>query len=132
MADTRPALVGLLAPMPSEMSPLAKELSLLRDDDARFYRGKVGAIELIGARTGIGTKRARDATARVLDAAPVEHVVVVGIAGGMGETKVGDVLCPEVVALKDTRAEFRASPLGDVAPSGRLVTHDDFDMGPDE
>ena len=133
MADTRrPALVGLLAPMPSEMSPLAKELSLSREDDARVYRGKAGAIGLIGARTGIGTKRARDATARLLDTAPVEHVIVVGIAGGMGASKVGDVLFPEVVALKDTRAEFRASPIGDIALSGRLVTHDDFDLGPDE
>jgi nucleoside phosphorylase len=132
MPDARPALVGLLAPMPSEMSPLARALSLSRAEGTRVYRGEAGAVELIGARTGIGTKRARDATARLLDAAPIEHILIVGIAGGMGTSKVGDVLFPEVVTLKDTRAEFRATPFGNISPRGRLVTHDDFDLGPDE
>ena len=118
--------------MPSEMSPLAKELDLTRVDDARVYRGKVGSTELVGARTGIGTQRARDATARLLDTAPIEHLIVVGIAGGMGPSKVGDVMYPEVVMLKDTRTEYRSTPIGGIVPSGRLVSHDDFDMGPEE
>jgi adenosylhomocysteine nucleosidase len=58
--------------------------------------------------------------------------MVVGIAGGMGPSKVGDVLYPEVVVDKDSGSEFRAHALAGMQPHGRLVTHDDFDMQPDE
>jgi adenosylhomocysteine nucleosidase len=122
----------LLAPMPSEMQPLAKVLRLEKSDNQPPYRGVIGVTKLVGARTGIGTKRAADATERLLDAAAVEHVMVVGIAGGMGTSQVGDVLYPEIVVDKDTGNEYRAHPLTGVQLSGRLVTHDDFDMQPDE
>ena len=79
-----------------------------------------------------GTKLAREATERLLDANDLDHVVVVGIAGGMGTAKVGDVLYPEVVVDKDSGTRYTSSPLGDVVTSGMLVTHDDFDMQPDE
>ena len=58
--------------------------------------------------------------------------MVVGIAGGMGSSKVGDLIFPEVVVDKASGAEYRPSPLGEVASYGRLVTHDDFDMQPAE
>jgi adenosylhomocysteine nucleosidase len=126
----RPTRVGLLAPMPSEFQPLVKALSLQRT--AEGYSGAAGAIELVAAKTGIGTRLAAAATERLLDAASVDHVMVVGIAGGMGSSKVGDVVFPEVVVDKASGTEYRPSPLGDVQSSGRLVTHDDFDMQPAE
>src|SRR5258707_11249560 len=137
MADVHRVRVGLLAPMPSEMKPLAKALSLQPDGAKDVYRGSIAGTELIATKTGIGTQRATDATERLLDLADVEHipfdhVMVCGIAGGMGPSKVGDVLFPEIVVDKVTRTEYRSAPLGGVVPSGKLVTHDDFDMGPDE
>ena len=129
---SRPGLVGLLAPMPSEMQPLAKALALKKSDAQPPYRGAIGDTKLVGARTGIGTKLAADATEKLLDAAAVEHVMVVGIAGGMGASQVGDVLFPEVVFDKHSGTEYRAHALPGVQLRGRLVTHDDFDMQPDE
>jgi nucleoside phosphorylase len=129
-ADRRPARVGLLAPMPSEFQPLVKALSLRRT--ASGFTGAAGSIELVAAKTGIGTRLAALATERLLDAAPVDHVMVVGIAGGMGPSKVGDLVFPEVVVDKESGTEYRPSHLGDVQSSGRLVTHDDFDMQPAE
>ena len=126
----RPARVGLLAPMPSELQPLVKVLALQRT--GAHYSGTAGVIELVAAKTGIGTRLAAEATERLLDAAAVDHVMVVGIAGGMGPSRVGDLVFPEVVVDKASGAEYRPSPLGPVRSSGRLVTHDDFDMGPDE
>jgi adenosylhomocysteine nucleosidase len=126
----RPARVGLLAPMPSEFQPLAKALALLRDD--RGWTGAAGPIGLVAAKTGIGTRLAAAAAERMLDAGGVDHVMVVGIAGGMGASKVGDVIYPEVVVDKSSGTEYRPSPLGRVESSGRLVTHDDFDMQPAE
>ncbi|MDP9332572.1 MAG: hypothetical protein M3Q30_04570 [Actinomycetota bacterium] len=127
----RPTRVGLLAPMPSEFQPLVKALSLQRT--ASGYSGAAGPIELVAAKTGIGTRRAAEATERMLESVHhVDHVMVVGIAGGMGRSKVGDVIFPEVVVDKASGTEYRPSPLGDVQSSGRLVTHDDFDMQPAE
>jgi nucleoside phosphorylase len=128
--ETRPQRVGLLAPMPSEFAPLVKALSLQRTESG--YTGTAGSIELVAAKTGIGTRLAARATEKLLDASPIDHVMVVGIAGGMGSSKVGDLIYPEVVVDKDSGTEYRPSPLGEVPSHGRLVTHDDFDMQPSE
>jgi adenosylhomocysteine nucleosidase len=122
----RPGRVGLLAPMPSEFRPLAKALSLQRGDAG--WAGTAGTIQLIAAKTGMGTRLAAEATARLLDRGPLDHVMVVGIAGGMGTSRVGDLVFPEVVVDKDSGTEYRPAPLGAVESRGRLVTHDDFDM----
>jgi adenosylhomocysteine nucleosidase len=126
----RPLRVGLLAPMPSEFGPLVKALALHRGESG--FTGTAGPIELVAAKTGIGTRRAAAATERLLDTAAVDHVMVVGIAGGMGSSKVGDVIFPEVVVDKTTGAQYHPSPLHPVESHGRLVTHDDFDMQPAE
>jgi adenosylhomocysteine nucleosidase len=132
MVSERNALVGLLAPMPSEMKPLAKACALQPDPRKEWYRGGVGAVKLVATKTGMGTKHSREATERLLETNDVQHVIVCGIAGGMGASRVGDVLYPEIVVDKATRTEYKAAPLPNSTPSGRLVTHDDFDMGPDE
>jgi nucleoside phosphorylase len=116
--------------MPSEFTPLVKAFALRRDGSG--YRGASGTIELVAGKTGIGTKLAAQATERMLDAHDVDHVMVVGIAGGMGQSRVGNVVYPEVVVDKATGAEYRPSPLVAVPSHGRLVTHDDFDMSDDE
>jgi adenosylhomocysteine nucleosidase len=126
-----PRIVGLLAPMPSEMKPLARTLQLTRNGDDPFSHGRSGAIDLVAARTGIGMQRARDATRRLLDGAKPDHVMVVGIAGGMGVTKVGDVFVPEVVVDRAAGKAYRSAPFGGRQPHGRIVSHDDFDMGSD-
>jgi nucleoside phosphorylase len=131
MAD-RPFRVGVLTPMPSEQRPVVKAMSLQRGEQQHLYRGKVGGAEVVSGRTGMGTSLAREGTARLLDTVEVDHVIVVGIAGGMGPSKVGDVLYPEVVVNKQTGGEYKPTAIGDVTPRGKLMTHDDFDMGPDD
>jgi adenosylhomocysteine nucleosidase len=134
MSAPLPGRVGLIAPMPSELRPLIKALSLQRvkPDDKSLYVGVAGATELVATTSGMGTKLATEATERLLDTTPVDHVLVVGIAGGMGTAKVGDLITPIVVVDKDSGREFAPDYLDDVAPAGKLVTHDDFDMGPAE
>jgi adenosylhomocysteine nucleosidase len=131
MSDAdRPTRVGLLAPMPSEFGPLVTALALRRAESG--FTGTAGGIQLVAGKTGIGTRLAAEATERMLDSAEVDHVMVVGIAGGMGPSKVGDIIYPEVVVDKASGAEYRPTPLSDVPSHGRLVTHDDFDMQPAE
>jgi adenosylhomocysteine nucleosidase len=129
-ADVRRRRVGLLAPMPSEFTPLVKACALERTESG--WGATAGSIELVAGKTGIGTRLAAAATERLLDSAPIDHVMVVGIAGGMGSSKVGDLVFPEVVVDKASGSEYRPTPLREVAAHGRLVTHDDFDMQPDE
>jgi len=123
-------LAGVLAPMPSELRPLVRALSLTRD--GAFFTGELPGARVVAAPTGIGTKLATEAAGRLLDAHAVDHVVVCGIAGGLGASRVGDVLVPEVVIDKASGDEFRAAPLAGFAAAGRLVTHDEFAMGADE
>jgi adenosylhomocysteine nucleosidase len=135
MSTPWPARVGLIAPMPSELRPLVKALALRRvkPDDTSMYVGFAGETELVATTSGMGTQLAAEATNRLLDTTPVDHVIVVGIAGGMGTSKVGDLIEPTVVVDKASGAEYAPHYLDDaVAPAGKLVTHDDFDMKPDE
>jgi nucleoside phosphorylase len=130
--DDRPSRVGLLAPMPSEHGPLVRRLELRRDpsDPSGLHRGAHATITLVADRTGIGTAGARRATARMLDTEGVEHVMVVGIAGGIGATRVGDLVVPEAVVDHATGREFRASPLGGHPVGGTIVTSDEFLVDP--
>src|SRR5262249_8999770 len=89
---------------------------------------------VIASKTGIGMKLAAAATERMLDAADVDLVLVVGIAGGVGSrVHVQDLIIPEVVVDGASGTEYRPAPLTGVPePHGRLVSSDDFLVEPDE
>lgn len=115
--------IGILAPMPSELAPVVKAMGLTRGDDG-MHVGRVGTVEVVAMRTGMGLALATAATTRLLDHTEVDHVVVVGIAGGLGSTRVGELVCPEVVIDRATAAEFVPAPLGGAA--GKISSSDDF------
>jgi adenosylhomocysteine nucleosidase len=126
--------IGLLAPMPSERAPLVKTLGLERAEvgGERAHAGRVGAVEAVVMMTGIGTELARQATARMLRVADVDHVMVVGVCGGVDPALgIGDVLLPAVVVDHVSGREFTPSHLGPTAPAGRLVTTDELLVGAD-
>src|SRR4029079_278556 len=86
--------VGVLTPMPSELAPVVKAMKLTRSDtaDPKVHVGTVGAVGVVAMKTGMGLDLATQATGALLDNFAVDHVLVVGIAGGIGETRVGEVL----------------------------------------
>lgn len=118
--------------MPSEHAPLVRRLGLSRapDDPTGLHRGTHAGVTVVVDRTGIGTDGARRTTRRLLDTEPVEHVMVVGIAGGIGATRVGDLVVPEVVVDHATGREYRASPLGAHPAAGTIVTSDELLVDP--
>ena len=77
---------GILAPMPSELRPVVKAFGLTkgRSGDLEGHVGTTGGAEVVATTTGIGIALATEAVGRMLDRAEVDHVVVVGIAGGIG------------------------------------------------
>jgi nucleoside phosphorylase len=90
-----------------------------------LLRGALGRLEVLAMVTGIGTRAAGRAARQLLAAAAVDHVLVVGIAGGIGPgVAVGDLVVPERVVDLATGAEYRPAPLGPALPRGTLVTSD--------
>jgi adenosylhomocysteine nucleosidase len=129
-----PLRLAILAPMPSELAPLVRLLGLARSDDPKRERwhGSVGEVDVVAARTGIGMRRARLATERLLDETSPDHLFIVGIAGGIGPTtRVGTVIHPERVRNLETGEEFRPTRPETTRGEGVLVSSDRF-LDPDE
>ncbi|MBI1813869.1 MAG: hypothetical protein HYR72_02700 [Deltaproteobacteria bacterium] len=126
---TPPAVqrVAILAPMRPELRPLLRSLSLRRSQsgDFAFFSGTIGRVEIVATITGIGIRAAVRTTERVLDFIPIDHLVVVGIAGGIGPSvDIGDLVVPELVIDVSTGTEHRPALLGDTVPRGTLLTSD--------
>jgi adenosylhomocysteine nucleosidase len=121
--------VGVLAPMKTEFRPLVRPMALARPDgdNGPYHFGAVGEVEIVATMTGIGTQGAIDVTERLLDDHTLDHVIVVGVAGGLGpELEVGDMVVPELVVDRPNDRTYRATPLGGVVPAGTIVTSDEF------
>jgi adenosylhomocysteine nucleosidase len=130
--------IGMLAPMPSELRPLVKKLGLRPSRaplGARVHEGRSGSASVVAATTGMGTAGAAEATRLMLDAGDVDHVIVVGIAGGIDDRlAIGDVIRPGVVIDGASGAEYRPQPLGqqpDPPGEGALHTSDEFIVDPE-
>src|SRR5437899_2750273 len=122
---SRPRRVAMLAPMPSELRPIVRKVPLHRSQlgELAVHTGTIGATEVVATRTGMGMPSATRAAEAILDAGPVDHVLIVGIAGGVAPgLEIGQVLVPDVVVDGHTRAEYRPSPFGGVTAAGRLET----------
>jgi adenosylhomocysteine nucleosidase len=118
--------------MPSELAPLKRRLDLQGEgDDPRIWVGRSGEVAVIATTTGMGTANAARATMRLLDAQDVDHVMVVGIAGGVGSTEVGAVIRPALVVDHASGAEYRPTYPDGTDGKGTLFTSDDFIVVPE-
>lgn len=125
----RPVRIGFLAPMDHELVPLVRMLSLEPVEGApdKRHTAVVDGVEFFATTTGIGMAAATGATERMLDDLAVDHVIVVGIAGGVAaDADIGDLIVPAVVVDGPSGREHSPTPIGDRVPAGRLVTSDDL------
>jgi adenosylhomocysteine nucleosidase len=124
--------VGVLTPMPSELAPVVKTMGLTRADahGPPVHVGRVGVVDVVATRTGMGLTLAADATNALLDHHELDHVLVVGIAGGIGDTRVGEVLRPAVAVDRSTGTPYEATPLVGVL-AGVVSSSDEFLVDPD-
>jgi H+/Cl- antiporter ClcA/nucleoside phosphorylase len=126
--------VAFLAPMPSELRPLVRAASLRLDRSGppRVYRGRVGDALVVATTTGIGTRLAAEAAERMLDFEPVDHLIVVGIAGAVGPSLgIGDLVVPELVIDGESDKTYAPIPLRGLPARGLLRTSDDFVADPE-
>lgn len=127
--------IALLAPMRQELAPLRRRLGLRRDasGERTLHRGVAGRAEVVALLTGIGTKAAAEAAAWLLARVPVDHLIVVGIAGGVDpEQPIGARIAPALVVDAATGRTYRPAPLGAETPRGTLLTSDRLVTDPAE
>jgi adenosylhomocysteine nucleosidase len=120
-----PRRVALLAPMRHEQRPLVRRLALRRAPGAekRFVGVSPAGLEILATTTGIGPLLAARTAERVLESGPFDHVLVIGIAGGIGSSvALGDLIVPELVVDLASGSEHRPARLGDVPSRGTLAT----------
>lgn len=125
--------IAILAPMRQELAPVVSAFSLQKATvgSTVMHTGRIGDTEIVATTTEIGTAGAKTAAALVLDEAGADHVMVVGIAGGVGPTvKIGDLIFPSVVIDKSTGTEYQPTHLGRPDARGTIVTSDDFLIDP--
>jgi adenosylhomocysteine nucleosidase len=127
--------VAVLAPMVSELRPVVKVFSLQREEigGVNVHTGTLGDVEIVAVKIGMGTRAAAAATERLLDATTVDHVLVVGIAGGVVPgVEIGDMIYPRRVVDHASGAEYFPSGLAPGEASGTLLTSDEFIVDPGE
>jgi len=111
--------------MQPELRPLAKAVPLERRHvgDRVVHAGRVGDDEIVATITTMGTEAATATAEFVVRELDVDHVALIGIAGGLGaDVQIGDLLVPEVVVDYDTGQETHPTPLVGAVAKGRLMT----------
>ena len=125
--------VVVLTAMPVELRPVVRALSLQRApaSGAAAYRGRVATTEVVAAATGIGTALATATTERML-ADGADHVLMVGIAGGIDPAlAIGDVVTPTDALSGVTGGRYPAHGVGTDRLRGTVHTSDELVIDPE-
>lgn len=126
--------LAFICAMPMELQPLTRKLSLHKTQigGVAVHAGSLGFQELVAIVTGMGPKLAAEHTSRLLDAVPVDRVIVVGITGAVENvTPIGTLVLPELVVNGATGVEYRPTPLGQGVHRGKMWTTDRLITDPD-
>jgi adenosylhomocysteine nucleosidase len=113
--------------MKPELKAIVKSFSLepTPDDPVFSHAGTAGSWGVAALVTGMGPSLAREATRKALAAGTFEHVMVIGIAGGLDPAlPVGSLMVPSRVQLYPDGPEYRAHPLAPRQAEGALMTTD--------
>jgi adenosylhomocysteine nucleosidase len=119
--------VAVLAPMQPELKAIVKSFGLpAASGDAVFsHSGTVGAWWVGVLVTGMGPTLASEATRRALSTGSIDHVMVIGIAGGLDPAlPIGSLIVPERVQLYPDGPVLHAHPIPPRQAAGSLMTTD--------
>jgi adenosylhomocysteine nucleosidase len=134
--DPKPSRrIAILAPMRNELQPLLAPLRLESSGglEPGLLQGSIGRVEVVAALAGIGMTAAAQCTTRMLEAVSPDHLVVVGIAGGIGSSvAVGDLIVPDLVMDLASGEKLCPAPLGGLPRHGALASCDALLEGPEE
>jgi nucleoside phosphorylase len=117
----------VLTPMRSELKAVVRAgaLHLTQNDPMFSHAGTAGTWAVLAGRIGMGPAVARRATERILARGHFDHIMVVGIAGGLDpKFPVGSVMVPNEVCLHPDGTLYRTHPLPSRTAEGGLMTTD--------
>lgn len=127
-------MLAVLAAMSTELRPLVRALSLRPGEvgGVPVRTGTAGTTPVVTAVVGVGPAAARRTTERLLDATPIDRVLVVGVSGGIDpDLTVGAVLAPDVVVDRSSGEEHRPTHPASSGRPGTLVTCETLATGAD-
>jgi adenosylhomocysteine nucleosidase len=119
--------VAVLAPMQPELKAIVKSFGLqaTRMDPVFSHSGTAGEWWVGALVTGMGPALAREATRRALSAGAIDHVMVIGIAGGLDPgLPVGSLMVPARVQLYPDGPVHSTHPVAPRRGEGVLMTTD--------
>jgi len=103
----------------------AGALTRMANDALFSHSGRAGAWAVLAGVIGMGPAVARLATERILASGPFDHVMVVGIAGGLDPAlPIGSLMIPSRVSLHPHGPQYRTHPLPSRKADGGLMTTD--------
>lgn len=117
----------MLAPMRPELKAIVRAgaLSKLPEGGPFSHGGDIGGWTVSAGLIGIRPSLAGPATERMLAHGAFDHVMVVGIAGGLDpELAIGSLLVPSQVKLYPDGAVYQSHPLAGRTATGALMTTD--------
>jgi nucleoside phosphorylase len=126
-AATPTRRVAILAPMRTELKAVVRAGGLARTSqgDMFSHHGTTGAWSVSAGVIGMGPAVAEEATERMLARRSFDHVMVVGIAGGLDPAlTVGSLLVPSRVQLHPDGPIRQTHPLPPRVAEGGLMTTD--------
>jgi adenosylhomocysteine nucleosidase len=95
------------------------------DDEVFSHRGTAGGWSVMAGVIGMGPATARQATERALSTGSFDHVMVVGIAGGLDPAlPIGALMVPDRVRLHPDGPIYQTHPLAGRVAEGGLMTTD--------
>ncbi len=129
MVEAGAKTVGILTPMVSELAPFQARIELVVDGP--FHRGKVGDVGVFALLTTMGMGPAARAATQAVEAG-VDHVIVVGVAGGIDPelVSIGQLITPEAVIDRLTGESFSPAPTPGVTPHGTIECGDELVTDP--
>ena len=113
--------------MQPELKAIVKSFGLkaISGDGVFSHSGNAGEWWVGSLVTGMGPALAREATRRALSAGSIDHVMVIGIAGGLDPAlPVGTLIVPARVQLYPDGPVFSTHPIPPRRASGGLMTTD--------
>lgn len=99
---------GIIAPLPVEANPLVPASALKSERRGRsfdIYQWRNAGSQISLACSGVGFRRAAEATRYLLDECEVGRIIVCGVAGGLASTcRTGTVVLPQQVRAYNAAA----------------------------
>lgn len=124
--------VLFLTPMTSELRPFVTAAGLEKAANGR-HEGRIGQVDATAALIGVGPAAARVSTRTLLEEVRPDHVVVVGIAGGVDSgLQIGDLVVPAAVLDELAGPERHPAGFGGATQAGTVLTSAEVIVAADE